>query len=160
MPGLLNIRWDASSGILFTSQGAYESSYTAYLPDAPALRGWHGSARLRASRRTAPEPTRRLRPHRQHWTTLATAQTRSEGLDDDIWGLSGTFCGLEIDPEAKPIRYDLDWKILWGNKAPPTTTPLELSPHRWTARSSARSKGTAGATPGPATFTSSTSSTA
>jgi len=114
-PGLTRIYWDAPSGILFTSQGAYESGYTAYLPleeaglddeFEPAYESVGG----------AQDAFGRTRA--QHWNTVGSTanKVRSEGLRPEIWGLSATFCGLEADPDERPPRYDVDWAKLWGNQ--------------------------------------------
>ena len=119
--GIVQIAWDPQTRILFTGQGAYSSSYTAYRPLAdlathrpgrwqegePAYReltekhpGFQDAfGRTRGQQMTVFGPADRLKPMRPY-----------------TWGLSGFYVAPDRAGDAKPPKYDTDWETVFSRQ--------------------------------------------
>lgn len=115
IPGLLRIRWDPQTGILFSSQGAYESSYTAYRPlSEEAENGEPAPPAYAEMLENHPGVMDAFgRKPAELWTALGIPAKRTEGMDPDAWGLAVFYWGE--DTEAK-MPYDNDWEQIWGKQ--------------------------------------------
>ncbi len=121
MIGAVVTRWDAATGILFTGQCAYESSYTAYLPLAnadgyepggvrPAVAAY---AELAGKHPDYRDAFGRTRAEQQ---TILGVGVAYEGLKPWAWGLSGFVAGGAASGKGKASKYDADWETLFDRQ--------------------------------------------
>jgi len=119
--GIVQIAWDPQSGILFTGQGAYSSSYTAYRPLADA--GEPKSSEWRDGRPAYRELATKHadfqdafgRTRAEQYTAFGPT-TLIEGMQPYTWGLSGFHRAPNRAAGLKPTRYDTDWETVFGRQ--------------------------------------------
>ena len=119
--GIVQVGWDAETGILFAAQGAYNASYTAWLPMADAGDPPPGApadavpafARLRAEHPGLQDAFGRTAA--DLFTVFGPSDLRDR-LEPFTWGLSGCFIAAAERNKEKPARYDSDWQTLFGRQ--------------------------------------------
>jgi len=116
--GIVQIAWDPQTGILFTGQGAYASSYTAYRPLANV-------ASYKPGRWQDGEPAYRELTDKHPGFQDAFGRTRGQqatvfGPTDSLspmrpytWGLSGFYLAPDRAGGEKPPKYDTDWETVF-----------------------------------------------
>jgi hypothetical protein len=115
--GLVQTGWDPTSGILYVSQGSYNSSYTAWLPlanletfqdkpqEAVAAFGKIPAGFQDAFGRTRGEQF-----------TVFGPTNLTKGMQPFTWGLSGFYIPDEEAAKEKPSRYDADFEPIYGKQ--------------------------------------------
>lgn len=115
--GLVQTKWDPQTGIFYASQGAYNSSYTAWRPQANAG-SFNGApqpavpafAALPAGFRDAFGRTRA-----EQYTVFGPAE-KIKGMKPYTWGLSGFYIPEEEAAKEKPSKYDADFLSIYGKQ--------------------------------------------
>ena len=135
--GIVQIAWDPQSRILFAAQGAYPSSYTAWLPleNAGSFESgkWQaGVPAYQALSREHPGFQDAFGRTRSEMMTVFGPDTKIDPMQPYTWGLSGFYTSKPETAEASPSNTTRTWKRSTADRDRRTTTRPPIS--NWMSR--------------------------